>query len=260
MRSTTKTWPHPDTLVSISDVADLLDVSRTTLAKPIAKLRKGEPPGSRIEAIVIAANIFAAHSQGATPKVRAGLLIDQLNPQYVAKSPSNEVSASSEVRYRLSKKEKAQLHQLPPLELYGIFAKTYERVATRNNPNARRLLEVVIDALMANQCHLPMAIVDCVKTERFRAFATLSDWMEKAAPEDFRLFVLFKERGRPIDYFQVPEKRLRHAKHVFLRLPEWLDAMKVAVSDEAEKPDDIKQASTDSNSMIQCPICAHRRP
>lgn len=238
MHSTTKTWPHPDTLVSISDVADLLDVSRTTLAKPIAKLRKGEPPGSRIEAILIAANIFAAHSQGATPKVRAGLLIDELNPQHVEKSPNNEVSASSEVRYRLSKKEKAQLRQLPPLELYGIFAKTYERVATRNNPNARRMLEVVIDALMAKQCHLPMAVVDCVKTERFRAFVTLSDWMEKASPEDFRLFVFFREGGRPIDYFLVPQKRLQNAKLVFLRLPDWLDAMKVALSNEARIPDD----------------------
>jgi hypothetical protein len=63
--------------------------------------------------------------------------------------------------------------------------------------------------------------------------------MEKASPEDFRLFVFFREGERPIDYFQVPQKRLQNAKLVFLRLPEWLDAMKVALSNEARQPDDI---------------------
>jgi hypothetical protein len=39
--------------------------------------------------------------------------------------------------------------------------------------------------------------------------------MEKASPEDFRLFVFFREGGRPIDYFQVLQKRLQNAKLVF---------------------------------------------
>jgi hypothetical protein len=237
-------WPHPSVKVSVTDVADLLGVNRTTLSKPVARIRAGLPPRTERVDIEIAAGIFARQAEGATPRVEAGVLIEALGipASRVAQTPPPP-PAPKEQRHRLSKKEVAQMANLPPHKIYGVFNQAADRVATRNNPNARRRLGEVIGVMIKRGISFPVETTvirgEGVKPEHFRAFATLADWVTGAAPNDFRLFVLIDGKGRPVDYPLAPKRSLRTATHVFLTLTDWLKAMKRGLAQEhaeAEKP------------------------
>ncbi len=242
MTTTAKRWPHPTVRVSTSDAAGLLGVSRTTLSKPIARIRDGLPPGTRKPEIGIAAGIFAAQATGPVPRVEAGALIDALciPASRVDQTPPPLPAGPKERRHRLSKKEVAQMRRLPPQKIYGVFQKAAEHVATRNNPNARRLLKEVIDVMLDRQIPLPAPMIEGIKTERFRAFATLADWTALAGPEDYRLFVLIEQQDRPTDYPIVPKKFLRSAEFRFLSLAEWLNAMKKGLGKEKAARERVK--------------------
>lgn len=228
-------WPHPTVKVSVTDVADLLGVNRTTLSKPVARIRAGLPPRTDHPDVEIAAGILARQAEGAVPRVEAGVLIEALGipPSRVAKDPPPP-PAPKEQRQRLSKKEVAQMANLPPHKIYGVFNQAAERVAARNNPNARRRLGEVIGVMIKNGMSFPVSVIkgEGVKPEHFRPFATLADWITGAAPNDFRLFVLIDGKGRPVDYPLAPRRSLRTATHVFLTLTDWLKAMKRGLAQE----------------------------
>lgn len=228
-------WPHPSVKVSVTDVADLLGVNRTTLSKPVARIRAGLPPRTDLPDIEVASGIFARQAEGSTPRVEAGVLIDALGipPSRVAQAPPPP-PAPKERRQRLSKKEVAQMANLPLHKIYGVFSQAADRVATRNNPNARRQLGEVIGVMIKRGMSFPVTVIrgEGVKPEHFRPFATLADWITGAAPNDFRLFVLIDGKGRPVDYPLASRRSLRTATHVFLTLTDWLKAMKRGLAQE----------------------------
>jgi hypothetical protein len=228
-------WPHPTVRVSVTEVADLLKVSRTTLSKPVARVRAGQPARTRKRDIEIAAGIFAAQAMGPTPRVEAGALIEALGipPSRVARTPPPP-EPPKEHRQRLGKKEIAELPELSPQDLYGVFQESAERVAGRNNINARRRLHETIQVMIKRGLSFPVDVIigEGVKPERFRPFATLADWITHATPKDSRLFVFIGSQRRPIDYPLAPKRALRNATFKFLTLDDWLKAMKRGLARE----------------------------
>jgi hypothetical protein len=236
MTTTTKRWPHPTVRVSASDVAGLLGVSRTSLSKPIARIRAGLPSGTRKPEIGIAAGIFAAQATGPVPRVEAGALIDALRipVSQVDQTPPPLQAEPKERRHRLSKKEVAQMQHLPLQKIYGVFQKAADHVATRNNPNARRRLHETIKVMIKRGIAFPVSVIpgEGVKPENFRPFASLAEWVTKAGPDDFRLFVLVGGKGRPVDYPLAPRRALAKASFKFMTLSAWLRAMKRGLIEE----------------------------
>lgn len=253
MNMHSKRWPHPTVRVSISDVADLLEINRTSLAKPIKRIRDGKPHGTTVEAIATAAEIFHKHAEGATPRVGAELLINALNipPSRVDQSPPMKDNTPREIRQRLSKKEGWQLHNIPENRLYDIFQEAADRVATRNNPNARKRLGETIEAMVKREIAFPVSVIrgEGVKPEHFKPFGTIADWISKAGPQDFRLFVFIEGKGRPIDYPLAPRRALRNAKIVFLTLSDWLEKMSQGFNEEYAVSENTEIAKATGKAM-----------
>lgn len=228
-------WPHPTVRVSVTEVADLLEVSRTSLSKPVARVRAGQPARTRNRDVEIAAGIFATRARGATPRVEAGALIEALGIPPSRVAPTLPPPAPpKERRQRLGKKEVAELPELSPQDLYGVFQESAERVAGRNNINARRRLHETIKVMVKRGLSFPVEVIigEGVKPEHFRPFVTLADWITHATPKDSRLFVLIGGKGRPIDYPLAPKRALKNATFKFLTLDDWFKAMKRGLAQE----------------------------
>lgn len=241
-------WPHPKTLMSITEAAKRLKVDRSILSRTIAHLRSGSGPRKvRNPKVAKVAELYvhAGLTIKGKPDVTSGMVRAVLDDSLSLEPTVPPEESTGEVRYRIGKKDVAALRTRSEAELAEIFDKAAQQVEKKDYRNARRWLEFIIKEMGHREIKMPRAIVDNCATERFRAFTTLDLWAALASPIDVRLFGFIRGRGRPVDYPAIPLSERRHAKYALMTVSDWLAAMKVEVDREIREIEqaEILQAS-----------------
>jgi hypothetical protein len=225
-----KRWPHPDTPVSLSEVADLLGgVSRRTLARAVEAAKNNEPARSKDPRADVVGKIYAGLRTGSGGKALAKDIILALggDPERVAKGKASP--QLQKPRHRIGKKEEAGLRTLPQSALVKIYLEEVARWDRKNTSNTRKRLAAVRDAILARCMNLPNT--PGFDPHRIIPFASLADWLAKARFDDLRIF-LNVGSGRPIDLSVATHKQIREGQFIVLNLAGFTGAIHSAVCAE----------------------------
>jgi len=231
-----KRWPHKSVLVDITDAARLLGVNRTTLAKPVFRLGRdpGGDPGTKIAAVALAAALFAAAGKGVS--VSAGDLARKVGKTALLDLNPPPPPKPKERRLRIGEKEKARLPTMTEKSLALEFQNWHNMWIWKANKNAGRRLAAIRDVMRDSGYPFPAAMIGKTLTADFQAFRTLGDWLERAEPGDYRLFVFVRGHGRPIDYplARKGDLRLKTTRYRFLTIGDWIGEIETAIREEEE--------------------------
>lgn len=240
-------WPHPHDSVTVTQVSTIFGINRTTLAKPLASIRRNGSARTQIHEIETAARIFAEHERGARPSVPASLLIDALKipAKQIARTPRPQGSADKERRYRVSKRVITDLYREPEAVVLGAYIAAHDEVVRKDTVNRcvrlAKIISVVIDRKIAVAPDGYRRIageayedfqkrVEADFKKHFTAFATLADWSAHAGPQDIRLFAFIEGKGRPLDFPLLRKAEWRRARLVFMNGNSYLSAMRKGLS------------------------------
>lgn len=239
-----RSWPHPDTPLGARDVAKIIGRHRSSIEKPLQRLRAGEPPKTDDPEILAVAQILnrgSVGARGATLRLPASVFIGAIGRKHdtVSDVPPKAKKIDKSHVHRKGKKEIARMRRASDARLRQDFLDAYANASAKGTTlQLEWLFDIVEEIKRRETMPFPQEMFEGTTLDRlsfdaklrqvvsrFAAIRDFGQWTRLAKTGDFRMFVLLPGSLRPVDGFDAPKRLPRGSEVLFLDIWEWHERM-----------------------------------
>lgn len=222
-------WPHPDSLLTLTNAAKILGVARRTLARNVDDVKLEVAPSSLNPAVAACARLYAGRPESSAARIpaREVMLAVGVDPAPFEALPPPPPPKPR--RLRLGKKEMRSWHKLPPRALAEEMREAWLAMTERDTKNNRRRVIEIAEVVAKRGLRVEEK---WITPEIVVVFATMSLWAARAPADALWPFLLVGPFRRPVDLLSAGAREMS-GELVLLTTREYVAALAKALEFEA---------------------------